>query len=185
MRLFVAIEVDEQIASALTAIQQRLERPFPALRMCLPQALHLTLQFLGEVDETRLPAVVGALSGVAAGRASFEISPGEITAFPYRGTPAVVCCALNGETAALENLRAAVFDVMAECGCRQENRNFTPHITLARLRRGTRASGLREALSELAPAQSSQTVRHFSLIQSTLLPSGSQYSTLHRFNLER
>lgn len=203
LRLFVALELPEFIKARLLSIQSGLRRELspeatrrgedPVLRWVEPAGIHLTLCFLGETPPARLPALKEALGRLGdpalagAGAASFSLALDRLGAFPSLRRPRVVWVGLKGDIEELHHLQSLVEQAVHAAGLAAEERSFSPHLTLGRVREGI-APAQGEAmgkvlagysLSESPPWQ----VNGVSLMQSTLHPQGARYSRLEFWQL--
>ena len=167
-RLFVAVwppaEVLERVAS--------LPRPALAgLRWTRPEQWHVTLRFLGSVDE--VDAVAAAVAGAASSCPPLEAVAGpELSRFGQR--------VLHVPVAGLEPLAAAVIEATAALGQPPEDRPFAGHLTLARVARGARVD-LRELAGE--PVSGRWRVTEVCLVESRLHRQGARYEVVERFGL--
>ena len=151
MRLFVGIKVPEQIAQALAHVQ------LPAnARAVVPEDMHVTLVFLGEVPEGRLPALLEALGEVH--RAPFEVRLGDGAAF---STALVMDVEPSAPLLAIQADIAARLEAL---GFPREQRAYRPHVTLARTRFGR--GGSRVPPPESAAAGTSFRPEAFTLYRS-------------------
>ena len=136
MRTFVAIELDDEGRRKLASAIDNLRRAVPGVRWVEPGGAHLTVKFIGEIDESDLPAVLEALAEPAAAARPFRMRCAGIQAFPPRGPLRVIHAPLEEPTGALESLARAVDEGLAErIGLARERRSFTPHVTLGRVKR--------------------------------------------------
>jgi 2'-5' RNA ligase len=95
--------------------------------------LHLTLKFLGDVEEDELPEVVAAVARASSGVATFDFETSSLGAFPSPRRPRVLWLGVKPSDE-LFGLHAALEDELAELGVQRERRRFHPHITLGRMR---------------------------------------------------
>jgi 2'-5' RNA ligase len=182
MRLFIAIELDEPFRNHLIKIQDSLRSVVPQASFTKPQNLHLTLKFIGEFEEKKVPALCDALGAV--GRAGeFPLRYTGLDLLPERGPIRILAAAVDGGEK-LAALHAAIEDACATQQIPRENRRFRAHITLARARNGLPRSA-RSKLLEHAPSEipAQMSVRSFVLMRSTLSNKGSEYSCLYKFAL--
>ncbi len=163
MRLFVAIELPADWLLALRTAQDDLKGRIealagPRLRWVRPEAIHLTLKFLGEVAESRLPSVFEAITRATAPMPELTLAMGRAGSFGDRRGPRVIWAGVDGATVGdrqrLYQLAEALETWLASAGFKREGR-FSPHLTLARLpddlSREQRAL-VGEASAGLAPA---------------------------------
>ena len=147
MRLFTAIEIPAVWRRAAEAVAAELtRRANPGLRMSAPGNTHLTVRFLGEVDDDDVPALVAALAQLRATPCELRLAaPG--TFGPATRTR-VVWLGVDGDQGCLDSLVGAVDTVLAEAGLKADQQPWRPHLTLARVR--DHAGGQeRRALAEL------------------------------------
>jgi len=184
-RLFVALELPEEIRSHLRALQEDLKRRTPgrAVRWVDPAGIHLTLHFLGDVERGRVEALDGALGAAARGRAPFELATGGLSCFPNARRPRVVWVGLGGQLAPLGALHAAVERELGALGFEPEDRAFHPHLTLGRVRQEAARPAVEELARVLQGAAAEPSppfrVADVILFRSELRPSGAVYSALH------
>jgi 2'-5' RNA ligase len=184
LRLFVACELPEEVREALGGVQTDLRRMgADSLRWVRPEGIHITLKFLGGVDEARAGEITAAL---AAAVEPFELRlrPGALGTFGGDRLR-VVWVGLDGDTEALASLAGRVEGALAPLGFPGEQRPFAAHLTLARAPDHV-PLGERRQLAALVrryrpPALPTMTLRRVALMQSTLGPGGSVYTRLAAF----
>ncbi|WP_150236973.1 RNA 2',3'-cyclic phosphodiesterase [Nocardiopsis quinghaiensis] len=152
MRLFAALDPPADVVDALREAVDRGRRHDPGLRWSGPRDWHLTLVFLGEVDEERLPALTDALGGeVRAHRPLCLAAHGWGTFPPGGGRSSVLWAGLDGDTEALGALADGLRAAAAGTGVPVEQRPYVPHITVARSRP---ARDLTDTVRALGPLRS-------------------------------
>ena len=188
MRLFVAIDLDDEVREAVTELMADLKRAAPDLRWVRPEAMHLTLKFIGHADEGRLEPIKQALAQVKAGTPA-ELQYRGVGFLPNEKRPRVLFLAISANPV-LEELAQKIEESLSMLGIERETRAFRAHLTLARFRkeRSRDLERLRERLKELAAEMLSwerefarDTIREFHLYQSQLSPQGAKYTRLERF----
>src|SRR5687768_4530218 len=133
MRLFIALTLPDEIRARLIREQERLAGLGLPFRWVREDALHLTLVFLGETTEGRLPHVQEAIDWAAERVAPLALEANGIGTFPPRGTPRVVWAGVGGGRASLTTLQAGLTTALSERGFELDDKAFSPHITLGRL----------------------------------------------------
>jgi len=184
VRAFFAIAFEADVLRAVAAELARL-RAQPgadALRFVRPEAVHVTLRFLGEIPREQVGPVAAASRTEVARVAPFAATLGGVHAFPSPRRPRVLALALEPE-APFAALAAAVERSVVATGFAPEPRGFRAHATLARLRPGRRLDPAFAAGPAPAAAPVSFPVREVVLFASTLAPDGATYTPLERMSL--
>jgi RNA 2',3'-cyclic 3'-phosphodiesterase len=194
MRLFVALDIDDDIRSRIAAFVDGVRRFAPDARWARSESLHVTLKFIGERSEEEVENIKGALKTIEFGTVS--INSRGYGFFPNARAPRVFWVGIEAGPD-LSSLAATVDAKLAAIDIPKEEHEYNAHLTLAR---GAGGSGsprrqerdgpnrgfkrLQEKLAELpAPEFGTMTAREFFLYQSQLSPGGSKYTKLARFAL--
>ena len=184
IQAFLAIELTEAARETCSAIGQSLQRLGLKGSFPRPQALHLTLKFLGDVQERIIPRLEEALSESSAGVEPFSVQVGGLGVFPNQQRPRVVWVGVTVHPQLLQ-LHRNLEKHLATLGFAPERRSFRPHLTLVRLKSRHGLEALTEFLA--TPASHSERVRSqvsaFHLFQSVLRPQGAEYTKLFTVNL--
>jgi len=189
LRLFAAVLLTDELLDGITAFQYTAAKTIPpSLVKWIPRDnLHLTLQFLGDTPEDRVPDVLtamqraaGMLCSNAAGSRGPTLATTTAGAFPSLHRPRVLWLGLQGDTAALVDLNRALRHE-SEVDLRYDPKPFRPHITIAYVRKG-RAPGelgvIVTTLPEVEPPRRSMRVDAIHLVASDLRPDGAHYRTV-------
>jgi 2'-5' RNA ligase len=186
MRLFTAIEFPEDVAQKTYDFLCSLAKEFddPGLRWVGRDQMHLTLKFLGEVDDAKVGPLGNSVKTAAAKLGSFGIQLQGIGGFGSRSAYRVIWLGTQQGAENAQKLAESIESVCEPLGFPRENRQFHPHVTLARCKTGS----CRVALDTLKPELSQNlvaafTVRQAALIRSTLTRRGAIYETLEEFPL--
>ncbi|MCC6420087.1 MAG: RNA 2',3'-cyclic phosphodiesterase [Gemmataceae bacterium] len=184
-RTFIAIDPGKEIRARLVALQEQLGRSGAEVKWVEPANLHVTLLFLGEVDERDLPAVCWAVGKAAATQPGFAMTVERASCFGNPRRPRTLWAGVGDGTQAVCALHDAIEAPLLELGCyRREERQFTPHITLGRVRSERSADGLATALARQAGWRGGETlVRAVHVMGSELTPQGPIYTVLSRAQL--
>jgi RNA 2',3'-cyclic 3'-phosphodiesterase len=194
MRIFIALDIDDTIRERIARYVEGVQGFAPDVRWVKAESLHVTLKFIGEQPEPAVEKIKQALSSITARPA--EIRFQGYGFFPTAKSPRVFWIGMEAGPQ-LAALAVAVDSGMAALGIPEEDRAFSPHLTLAR---GAGGSGsprwrkedgpnrtfqhLQEKLSALpTPEFGTMTAREFFLYQSQLSPKGSKYTKLAGFGL--
>ena len=186
MRLFVALQIPDTIRKDYAALIDDFRRwdakAAPKKpKWVRPENLHVTLKFIGHTDPAKLDSIRNALAAVGSPR-DVHLHFRNIGFFPNAKRPRVIW----GGMEASENLAPlahAVDQQIATLGFPAEEREFTPHLTLARLDPPVIAPELRSAIEKLATRDFGELhTSEFHLIESKLKPTGAEYTTLQSFS---
>ena len=152
VRTFVAAHLDPNTRStlAVASVELRAHAGELPIAWVAPENFHITVKFLGGIDEARVPAVIAALHTAAAGRPAFDVEIRSLGAFPSPARPRVLWAGVAEGGEPLGALAAAVEDALAPLGFEREARAFAAHVTLARVREPRRAPALAAALGAAA-----------------------------------
>ncbi len=187
LRLFVAVELGEEALSALGRVQAELrERRLEGLRWVRPEGIHLTLKFLGEVPPSAVGGIEEALGRAVQGVPPHQLSLGALGKFGSRLSPRVLWVDIRGDVDTLIGLQQRVEAALVPLGFPREQRAFSPHLTLARVRpeSARQAAGpLEQAVASVHPLAAEIDVREVSLMRSQLNPGGAVYTCLKSFPL--
>lgn len=189
IRSFIAIELPDPIKASLSSLKDRM-RPaqHPYVKWVGPEGIHLTLKFLGNIAQDRVPLIIEAIAQASQGVSPFRLQIGGLGAFPNLQRPQVIWVAITGEVEKLAILQTGIEQALVPLGFAPESRSFTPHLTLGRLRQ--RASpGERRSIGEFMMATEFESgpameVKEINLMRSKLTPSGAIYSRLASIELK-
>lgn len=134
VRVFVAVDLPASLQGGLGFLVARLRGLPGEARWVSGPHLHLTLRFLGELDVQRVGDVTSAVARAASRHAPFTLTLAGLGLFPPKGAPDVVWVGVTEGEEALRSLQADVETELELAGFPPEERRFTPHLTLARLR---------------------------------------------------
>jgi 2'-5' RNA ligase len=182
MRLFLAAELPDAVRVAVGRWRAQLESDVRGWRWVRPEGIHLTLRFLGEVDEHRDRSARDGWRRVAGTVEPFRVRLGELGCFPERGAPRVLWAGIDEVEpgGALARLASGLEATARERGWEGEARPFRAHLTLARRAR----EGHPDRLSPShAPPRGEGWVKEVVLFQSRLDRSGARYTALASFPL--
>jgi RNA 2',3'-cyclic 3'-phosphodiesterase len=184
VRLFVALNLPSSIRDALWAATGPLRDLGLPVKWVRGDGIHVTLKFLGDVEDRREGDLRSALGRAVAGAHALPLALGGFGVFPDFRRPRVIWTGIAPEPA-LEILQDKVEREFTPLGFPTEARAFRPHVTLGRASREVRAGafvGLEAALGRLSFAETA-LVDSVDLMQSTLQSGGAVYQVRHRERL--
>ena len=183
IRSFVAIELPEEVRDSLARLRGRLERKEHAfVKWVDPGGIHLTLKFLGNILPKLVTEITRAIKESSEGISPFRLELSSLGAFPNLKQPRVVWVGICGEVDHLLRLQQNVDSALTSLGFAKEERPFTPHLTLARIKQGTSSTQIKN-FGELVMSNNfergySLEVRAVNLMRSQLTPQGAIYTRL-------
>jgi 2'-5' RNA ligase len=134
-RTFIAVETSAEIRARAVALQESLAKTGAEVKWSSPETMHITLLFLGEVDDRELHAVCRAVQEVAATEPTFSLSVSGVGAFPTPRRPKILWAGITEGADELRRLYGKLEEKLLDLGCyRKEERGYTPHLTLGRTR---------------------------------------------------
>jgi 2'-5' RNA ligase len=183
--MFCAVAIPERVRARFAEYVQRLRDQAPEVRASWEGAsnLHLTLKFIGEIDESRVEQL-----SLAAARAAVKLHPFELTiegagAFPKHGAPRVLWLGIGDQSGALARLQRKLEDECDQGGFEREKRGFNPHLTVARLRTPVGARKLAELHRKAGFGLEKFCVDEVVIMRSELGPRGATHTAISRHRL--
>ena len=187
MRLFVAIPLTPVLRENITQAQAalRLQIAERTVKWVAPANVHLTLQFLGEVAPEYQSEIAAALRAACVETAPFALRTGAIGCFPNARRPRVIYLALNGDLDELNSLQSRIASALAPFSAHLDNKPFTPHLTLARVKTLNKRTlqTIGRAVENVKPNQADWPMQQVELVHSHLTPQGPIYTVLARVKL--
>jgi 2'-5' RNA ligase len=176
VRTFICIEIPDRVKARIERLQQELRQLDAQISWTRPSNIHLTIKFLGDVEAARLEAVSKGVERAARSVAAFEVEAGGAGCFPSAKNPRVLWIGLTGRTDALKQLRDAVEDELFREGFPREQKRFSPHLTIGRVRSPRGASTVAERLIAAGFEPESFQADEIIVMRSDLKPTGSIYT---------
>lgn len=184
LRTFIAVDPGKIIRNHLVALQEALARTGAEVKWVEPENLHVTLLFLGEVDERQLVDVCRIVKDCASRVPPFALHAEHVGCFPNPRRPRVVWAGVGEGTETLQALHGALETPLQDLGYRREERRYTPHITLGRVKSEDDTPGLGQALAKRDHWKGGETtVQELLVMSSEVLAKGPAYTVLSRCKL--
>jgi 2'-5' RNA ligase len=184
-RIFVAIPIPLDVARPLAAI---VPQGLGGLRHVEPEFLHVTLAFVGSIDEPRVADVVAAVEAAAGGQERFRIELAGVGRFPPTGRTRFIWAGAAGSAERIEGVGDRVRSELARRGLPFDPKPLRAHVTLARMREGATAEEARAVAAAVAaarvPAGLGSIADEVHVVESTLSPRGPRYSSRARVPLQ-
>jgi RNA 2',3'-cyclic 3'-phosphodiesterase len=182
LRTFLGIALDPDVRSNLVTLQQKLGRVAPDVKWVEEENLHLTLLFLGEVDERELMPICRAAQDAVANLPPFTLAVQGVGCFPNPRRPRTLWIGVGAGAQEATAVHDAIEQPLLALGCyRREERRYTPHITLGRVKSDRPADALALALQKHADWVAGESrVHEVAILSSQLTRNGPLYTVLGR-----
>ncbi len=183
IRIFFAVPIPEKIKATLARFQDEMQNISGRVKWVRPEGMHLTLKFIGEVEQDRAEQLWTALDDLDF-PAPFEVTLDKPGVFPNPRRPRILWIGLE-HTEELVTVASQIDERLQQEGAEPESRKFHPHLTLGRVRgKGLPRPVIEDFLNLAVPPQ---PMRMESVVcyKSDLQPSGAVYTALHTIHLEK
>jgi RNA 2',3'-cyclic 3'-phosphodiesterase len=149
VRAFVALRLDPAVDSAIAGLTGQIRPPNDGIRWVRPSNFHLTLLFLGPaVPRQRIAPIIDGLDAIAADTSPFKVEARGLGVFPNLARPRVIWVRLHSPE--LMRLAARVIEAAARCGFKADRPEYSPHLTIGRVRSLRSPDALRRTLEKEA-----------------------------------
>ena len=184
-RTFIAVDIGDGIRKQAIALQKQLARTAAGVNWSEPGGMHVTLLFLGEVDDREVVQVCRAVKEVAGREPPFGLCVSGVGAFPNARRPKVVWGGITEGADVLQRLYAALEEKMLALGCyRSEDRAYTPHLTLGRVTSDEDSFALATEIPKLSGWEGGQAaVSEVRVYTSEMRRDGPEYTVIARSSL--
>lgn len=184
VRAFIACDIPDIFLEKISSVQDRLKGLDADVTWTKTGGIHITLKFLGDIEEGYIDKVAAVIEEASKGQTPFEISIKGSGAFPNLKNPRVVWIGVEDGANVLSKLHQGLDDRLKGLGFEPEEREFRPHLTLGRVKGPRGKERLSAAVSELREIElGSFTVDRVILYKSELKPTGAVYTKLREIKL--
>jgi 2'-5' RNA ligase len=194
IRAFLAVELSQELRAELAVVQQELKQKVESekkgeirISWVQPAKMHLTIKFLGDMDEQVVDPLLGAIEQAVGSQPSVNVPLERLGAFPSPHSPRVLWIGPSEnweqgvEGKRVIEIHGAIEQACEGLGFLRETKTFSPHLTLARIKAGERHVGVALAKSGVLDRSCSLgplAVESVVLMKSELKPTGSAYTRL-------
>ncbi|MFQ6114286.1 MAG: RNA 2',3'-cyclic phosphodiesterase [bacterium] len=185
IRTFIAIEIPDSIHQKIAKVQDELKSKQEKARISWtkPGNIHLTLRFLGDVEESRINSVVEAIEKAVQPFSSFDFLVRNFGAFPNFRRPRVLWIGIENPPSELTQMAQNIEDELSTIGFTSEKRKFSAHLTIGRVK-----SSLSQSFVQLLQARDFEggqvRVKEVVVMKSDLRPTGAVYTPLKKIKLK-
>jgi len=186
IRLFIAIELPKTVQKEIHTLQNALKKTYQDIKWVNPQNIHLTLKFLGYVEKEKIGKIIECLNKLTKEFNAFNISlDRKINAFPEIKYPRVLWVGIDEGKDKVIRINQRLEDELEKIDFKKEEREFTPHLTIARIKNFKSKQGLIDKLTTLSlEKEQSFNVSKLTLFKSTLTRKGPIYEIEYEVSLE-
>ena len=184
IRSFLAIELPEPILRKIGEVQGDLKATHAEVRWTIPEKIHLTLKFFGNIEESRIDPIFKSIEEPVRNTPPFSLKVRGVGAFPHLKNPRVIWIGLVDEREVLASLQKQIETCLEKIGFRPEDRPFRPHLTLGRMKS---SRGKEELAGRMERYREEEfggfEVEKVILFKSDLRPTGPIYTPLRELRL--
>lgn len=188
MRSFIAIELPQETRQYLSRLQEELKMSDGDVKWVQPQNIHLTLKFLGEIDTKESEKVEKVIEEIAKDKLVFYARLCCLGAFPKINYPRVIWIGIDKGDVEIKQIAEALEEKTVTLGIPAQEKPFSSHITLGRVRSNLNRNNLIQKLQNLTqPSEQKPAeflVKKITLFKSTLTPQGPVYEVLKEASLK-
>jgi 2'-5' RNA ligase len=184
IRSFIALDLPEDLKKGLQNLQDTVRKHTDCVRWVKPDNIHLTLKFLGAIDESQVEPIGRILENMTAGLTPFKLQVKGLGAFPNARNPKVIWVGMDNQQQRMVLFQQKLEETLAAIGFAPEKRGYSPHLTLGRIKE---SRGKRD-IEQLLEKYKSEDLGYFTadtivFYRSDLNPSGPVYSSLKTIQL--
>jgi 2'-5' RNA ligase len=186
MRIFISIEIPEKIKDTIEKLIEEMKQVVIPIKWIEKKSLHVTLKFLGWIDDKKIEELADVTSKCVKDCGDFELGFAGIGAFPDLKRPRVIWTGISEGKDRATGLAECLDKKLAKLGYRSEDSDFSPHLTVGRIKDRIDLSALTRFISEKAGLiLGSFDVDHISIMKSSLKRSSPVYEEIKRIRLTR
>jgi len=183
IRAFIAVELPKDLKKELAALEMLLKNNGPSVvKWVDPDSIHITLKFLGEISTDKVEKLIQAMDEAVKGTAPFQLEVRKLGAFPAPDRPQVIWVGVKGEVDKITRLQQSIEASCERLGFSRENRAFTPHLTLGRVRDEARPNERQRLGKQLMETSFTSLhnveVKEINLLKSHLTPAGAIHTII-------
>lgn len=184
MRAFISIELPDEIKYNIEKAIGEMKLILTPLKWVEKKNLHITLKFLGWVGNDKIEGLTGSLEDIVRGFGSIKISLAGLGVFPNGKRPRVIWVGIGQGGDRVKELADRLGDKLSGKGFRKEEREFSPHLTIGRIKEEIDIEALSGSIKKNEKAEfGGFTAKHISLMKSTLRRSGPIYEEIEKIKL--
>jgi len=184
IRTFIAISVPERVKNNIEELQRQLKRGGGHLKWIRTESIHLTLKFLGDVEESKIDTIADSVHKAVSSQQPFIISVSGTGAFPNIKRPRVLWAGIDEGKEILTSLATGIDRACTALGFKPEKRKFSAHLTIGRVKSSKNIQNTLNTMNSTDFEGGSFRAEEIQIIKSELRPEGAKYTPLHTIKLE-
>jgi 2'-5' RNA ligase len=188
MRTFIAIELPENIKTTLSRLQDKLKQCGADVKWVEPHNIHLTLKFLGEIEDSKLEKINQIIKDTAENKLKFEITLAGLGVFPNINHPKIIWVGIKNGDNETKLIAEELEEKLQRLNIPKEERQFSGHITIGRIKswlnKDKLIGGLSTLRDDLPKEKISFIADKITLFKSSLKPNGPIYEVLKEVTLD-
>jgi len=178
MRTFIAIGVPKNIKNQIAVYEELIKKEKTKISWVKPDNIHITLKFLGEVEENKISEIYEALKKCVSNQKPFDIEVMGTGGFPNLNRPRVIWVGLKKGSDELKNLAKSIDNELEKLGFRKEKRGFSPHLTIGRVKSIYNIHEFVKMMNSVEFKGDTFTADEILIMESDLKPTGAVYTKL-------
>lgn len=185
IRAFIAVPINNSLNTRLADIQAELKTCDADIRWVAPDNIHMTLVFLGDTFESKADSINAELEKLLSGVSACVMEAKGVGFFGKPASPRIIWAGLHGDIGQMRLIQQKAFHAARNTGCMPDDKPFSPHFTLGRVKSKRNAKTLVEMIKKKKDACFGKIiVQNILFMKSDLTPDGPKYSVLHKIILE-
>ncbi|MBI4810629.1 MAG: RNA 2',3'-cyclic phosphodiesterase [Ignavibacteriales bacterium] len=185
IRTFIAFDTPDPIKKEMSQLQMELKNSNADVKWEVESKFHVTIKFLGNIDESILQKVIDHCQSIVESSPRFDVVYQTLGCFPNKKHPRVIWIGCQNENGVLQKLKISLDKALLPLGFKIEDRAFHPHITLGRVRTPKGIQNLTPMLENLNFEPRKASINEILIMKSILKSEGSIYSILKTIHLQQ
>ncbi|MDI6731093.1 MAG: RNA 2',3'-cyclic phosphodiesterase [Candidatus Margulisbacteria bacterium] len=185
MRVFISIELNNTIKKKIGCLMDQLKKEPAPVKWVKVENLHITLKFLGWVDDQKIDSLVHIVADAVSGARRFKAKFENLEFFPNEKRPRGIWIGITEGTDQLNSLAGRLEEKLLNAGDKSETREFNPHITIGRVKENSGLEKLKQKITKLHALKFGKLlIEKISIMKSTLTPKGPVYERIKAIGLD-
>ena len=185
IRTFIAIELPVEVKQVVRQIQNQLGDSIEGIKWVKHENIHLTIKFLGNVEENRINDIEAAMNNAVNDSSVMSLKTAQLGIFPNERRPRILWLGIEGDVREFIRMSENCESELAKLGYERNTRENKPHITVGRIRSSKKQEGLVNILKDIPIDSIEFRAGALQLMRSELNPNGAVYTNLQSVKLDK